>query len=329
MSTNRLRIAQLFPAAARGLLAVGTALAIGLAPARASEKIVVPISQVSAAQKGQFVTVQGEIAEERAFKAGMRYRLRDGDAAITLVLFDRALKQSPGIDQLLPGALVQAKGKVDVYRGEQQIVPVRGSDVRILRPAPPVPSARIGDLTPADDGRLVVLSGQLVGADSFSAGFKFQLDDGSGRIALTVFENVYDGLARPEQVNLGARVSVTGVLSLYKTALEVVPAAGARLQVLSPPVRQAEQRALASISDRDHGALVRVAASVVRLDKRGEEALIKDDTGVQKLRLKGAVAKRVALKPNDSIEAIGKVHFSRKQGTVIDVVLPTDIKILR
>lgn len=224
---------------------------------------------------------------------------------------------------------MRVTGKVDTYRDERQIVPVRGSDVRILRPAPPVPSARIGDLTPADDGRLVVLSGQLVGADSFSAGFKFQLDDGSGRIALTVFENVYDGLARPEQVNLGARVSVTGVLSLYKTALEVVPAAGARLQVLSPPVRQAEQRALASISDRDHGALVRVAASVVRLDKRGEEALIKDDTGVQKLRLKGAVAKRVALKPNDSIEAIGKVHFSRKQGTVIDVVLPTDIKILR
>jgi hypothetical protein len=57
--------------------------------------------------------------------------------------------------------------------------------------------------------------------------------------------------------------------------------------------------------------------------------LIKDDTGVQKLRLKGAVAERVALKPNDRIEAIGKVRFSRKQGTVIDVVLPTDIKILR
>jgi DNA/RNA endonuclease YhcR with UshA esterase domain len=329
VNTNRLGIAQLFPAAARSLLAAGAALAATLAPVRAGEKVVIPISQVSAVPQGQFVTVQGEIAEERAFKAGMRYLLRDEGASVTLVLFDRALKQSPGIDRLLPGALVRVTGKVDTYRDERQIVPVRGSDVRILRPAPPVPSARIGDLTPADDGRLVVLSGQLVGADSFSAGFKFQLDDGSGRIALTVFENVYDGLARPEQVNLGARVSVTGVLSLYKTALEVVPAAGARLQVLSPPVRQAEQRALASISDRDHGALVRVAASVVRLDKRGEEALIKDDTGVQKLRLKGAVAKRVALKPNDSIEAIGKVHFSPKQGTVIDVVLPTDIKILR
>jgi DNA/RNA endonuclease YhcR with UshA esterase domain len=329
VNTNRLRIAQLFPAAARSLLAAGVAFAIGLATVRAGEKIVIPISQVSAVPQGQFVTVQGEIAEERAFKAGMRYRLRDGDAAITLVLFDRALKQSPGIDRLLPGALVQATGKVDTYRNERQIVPIRGSDVSILRPAPPVPSARIGDLTPADDGRLVVLSGQLVGVDSFSAGFKFQLDDGSGRIALTVFENVYDGLARPEQVNLGARVSVTGVLSLYKTTLEVVPAAGARLQVLSPPVRQAEQRALASISDRDHGALVRVVASIVRLDKRGEEALIKDDTGVQKLRLKGAVAERVALKPNDRIEAIGEVRFSRKQGTVIEVVLPTDIKILR
>ena len=329
MSTNRLRIAQLLPAAAKRLLAAGAAFAIGLAPVHAGEKVVIPISQVSAVPQGQFVTVQGEIAEERAFKTGMRYLLRDEGASVTLVLFDRALKQSPGIDRLLPGALVRVTGKVDTYRDERQIVPIRGSDVSILRPAPPVPFARIGDLTPADNGRLVVLSGQLVGADSFSAGFKFQLDDGSGRIALTMFENVYDGLARPEQVNLGARVSVTGTLSLYKTALEVVPAAGARLQVLSPPVRQAEQRALASISDRDRGALVRVVAGVVRLDKRGEEALIKDDTGVQKLRLKGAVAERVALKPNDRIEAIGKVHFSRKQGTVIDVVLPTDIKILR
>jgi len=329
VNTNRLGIAQLFPAAARSLLAAGAALAATLAPVRAGEKVVIPISQVSAVPQGQFVTVQGEIAEERAFKAGMRYLLRDEGASVTLVLFDRALKQSPGIDRLLPGALVRVTGKVDTYRDERQIVPVRGSDVRILRPAPPVPSARIGDLTPADDGRLVVLSGQLVGADSFSAGFKFQLDDGSGRIALTVFENVYDGLARPEQVNLGARVSVTGVLSLYKTTLEVVPAAGARLQVLSPPAREVEQRPLASISSEDQNDLVRVTASVVRLDKRTGEALIRDDTGLQRLRLKGAVAERVALKPNDRIEAIGKVRFSRKQGTVIEVVLPTDIKILR
>ncbi len=303
--------------------------ALGLTPAFAGEQVITPIGQITAGQKGRFVTIQGEIASERAFKAGMRYTLRDGDAAITLVLFERVLKQSPGMDRLLPGALVQVKGKVDVYRGEKQVVPARGSDVTIIRPAPPVPTLNIGDLKPMDEGRLVVLNGQLTAADSFSVGFKFQLSDDSGQIALTLFESVYNDLNRPEQVHVGARVRVTGTVSLYRGALEIVPATSQRLQVLSPPVLPVEQRALATISKEDRGKLVRVLASVVRLDKQSGEALIKDETGVQVLRLKGVVAKRVTLKPNDRVEAIGKVRFSREQQTVIEVVLPTDIKVLR
>jgi RecJ-like exonuclease len=201
--------------------------------------------------------------------------------------------------------------------------------VTIIKPAPPVPTLNIGDLKPTDEGRLVVLNGQLTAADSFSIGFKFQLSDDSGQIALTLFENVYDGLNQPEQVRVGARVRVTGTVSVYRGALEIVPAASQRLEVLSPPVLPpVEQRALNTISKEDRGKLVRVIASVIRLDKESGEALIKDDTGMQVLRLKGAVAKRVVLKPNDRVEAIGKVRFSRGKQT-IDVVLPTDIKVLR
>jgi DNA/RNA endonuclease YhcR with UshA esterase domain len=315
---------------ARATLAIGAALLLGLSSASAGEKVITPIGQVGATQKGQFVTVQGEIAEEHAFKSGMRYLLRDDGATITLVLFERALEQSPGIGRLLPGALVQATGKVGVYRDEWQIVPIRGSDVLIVKPAPPMPLRRIGDLKPEDEGHTVVLSGRLTDADSFSAGFKFQLEDGSGQMALTLFERVYDSLDAPERVNLGAEVRVTGTLSFYRGVLEIAPVDGGRLRVLSSPVRNdVKERTLASISSDDQGQWVRVTATVFRLGKAGE-ALIRDHTGLQRLRLKGAIAKRVALKPNDQIEAVGKVRYSRKQEEMaIEVVLPTDIRVSR
>ena len=312
------------------LVALATVIALW-APAHAAEKVVAPIGKIAAEYKGKFVTVQGVILSERCFKSGMRYLIGDDTGKITLVLFDRQLKQSPGPDRLIEGATVNVTGKVDVFRKELQIVPVRGTDVLIVEPAPPVHSPAIGALTQADVDRVVALQGTVTEAANFSAGFKFRMADDTGQITVTVFENVFDSLAKPQQLNVGATLSVTGKVDIFGNELQVVPASASRIRIVAPPAREAGLHALAQIGSNDQNAIVRVAGEVASVESfaHGSNVLLRDETGAQWLRLYQVVAKRVKLKAGDRIEAIGRVKVSKNKGIAIEVAVPADIQVKR
>ncbi|WP_169237844.1 OB-fold nucleic acid binding domain-containing protein [Candidatus Roseilinea sp. NK_OTU-006] len=298
-------------------------------PAHAAEKIVTPIGNITAEYKGKFVTVQGVIESERRFKSGMRYGISDDTGKITLVLFDRELKQAPGPDRLIEGARVNVTGKVDFFNKAAQIVPVRGTDVVIVQPAPPVASLAIGAISADNVGQMVAVQGVVIEASNFSAGFKLRLGDETGQIAVTLFENVFDALAKPEQINVGATLSVTGEVNTFGGNLEITPSSASRIRVVAaPPPRDVRHYLFCNISGNDHNAIVRVIGEVanIRPFDRGIEVLLKDETGAQYLRLYQVVAKRVNLNVGDEIEAIGRVRASRTRGIAIEVALPTDVQ---
>ncbi len=301
-------------------------------PAHAAEKIVTPIGKITSEYKGKFVTVQGVIQSERRFKSGMRYKLGDDTGQITLVLFDRELKQAPGPDRLIEGATVNVTGKVDFFKKEAQIVPVRGTDVVIVKPAPPVASLAIGAISADNVGQTVAVQGVVIEAANFSAGFKLRLGDDTGQITVTLFESVFDALAKPEQINVGATLSVTGEVNTFGGSLEITPGSASRIRVVaaSPP-RDVRHYLLCNISGNDHNALVRVIGEVANLQPfdKGIEVLLMDETGAQRLRLYQVVAKRVNLKVGDEIEAIGRVKASRTRGIAIEVALPSDVQVKR
>lgn len=300
-------------------------------PVHAAEKVVTPIGKITTEHKGKFVTIEGVIQSERRFKAGMRYVVSDDTGEITLVLFDRELKQAPGPDQLIEGATVNVTGKVDFFNKEAQIVPVRGTDVVIVKLAPPITSLAIGAVGSGDVGKTVLVQGVVVEASNFSAGFKLRLGDDTGQITVTIFENVFDALAKPEQVNVGATLSVTGEVNAFGGALEITPGSASRIRVVSPPARDVRQYALSQISDNDHNAIVRVIGEVARIEPfdNGSEVLVKDATGAQRLRLYQVVARRVKLRVGDKIEAIGRVKASKTRGVAIEVALPSDVQVKR
>ncbi len=300
-------------------------------PAHAAEKVITPIGKITTEYKGKFVTVQGVIQGERRFKSGMRYVVGDDTGKITLVLFDRELEQAPGLDRLIEGATVNVTGKVDFFNKEVQIVPVRGTDVLIVKPAPPVKTLAIAAVGPADVDSIVAVQGVVVEAFNFSAGFKLGLNDGTGRITVTLFENVFDALTRPEQINVGATLSVTGKVSAFGSGLEIIPGAAGRVRVVAPPNRDVRQYALSAISGSDHGAVVRVAGQVAEVKpfEGGSDVLIRDETGAQRVRLRQVVAKRVKLRVGDLIEVIGRVHASKAKGVTIEVALPGDVQVKR
>ncbi|MCS7056989.1 MAG: OB-fold nucleic acid binding domain-containing protein [Thermoflexales bacterium] len=300
-------------------------------PVYAVEGGVTPIGKITAGHKGKFVTIEGVIQSERRFKSGMRYAVSDDTGEITLVLFDRALKQAPGPDQLIEGATVKVTGKVDFYNKEAQIVPVRGTDVVIVKPAPPIASPAIGTIGLGDVGKTVTVQGVVDEASNFSAGFKLGLRDDTGRITVTIFERVFDALSKPEQINVGATLRVTGEVNAFRGALEITPGSAQRIHVVAPPVRDVKQYALSEISGNDQNAIVRVIAEVVRVQPfdKGIEVLIRDETSAQRLRLYQVVARRVKLKPGDMIEVIGRVKASKSRGVAIEVALPGDVQVKR
>lgn len=304
--------------------------ALSWLPVRAADKIITPIAKITTEYTGKFVTVQGVVVGERRFKSGMRYVVADDTGKITLVLFDRELQQVAQPSQLTEGATLNVTGKVNFYKQEVQIVPVRGTDVIVAVPAPPITHVAISALGQTDLGKTVAVHGVVVGASSFSAGFKLTLNDGSGQVAVTLFENVYDGLAKPEHVNVGATLTVTGKVNAFANKLEIVPSAGHKIRVAAPPPnREVPLYALGAISGNDHDAVVRVEGEVARMTAfaHGVDLLLKDETGAQTVRAHQVVMKRVKVNVGDRLIVIGRVRASKAKGLTIEVAMPSDIRV--
>ncbi|MFN3763088.1 MAG: OB-fold nucleic acid binding domain-containing protein, partial [Anaerolineae bacterium] len=83
----------------------------------------------------------------------------------------------------------------------------------------PVPVTPIGKL-PEHMGQEVTVEGQVVSVASFSKGFKFTLDDGTGRVVLLMWHNVYDDCRDARKINIGARVRATGTVGTHGSELQ-------------------------------------------------------------------------------------------------------------
>lgn len=289
---------------------------------QAAEKVITPIEKLTTEYTGKFVTVQGAVAGTRKFKSGMRYTLDDGTGRVTLVLFDRELKQVLKRDQLGDGAIVNVTGKVDFYNEAAQIVPVRGTDVVLIAPAPVISPTAIRDVR---KNTTTLVQGEVVEATNFSAGFKLTLSDGTGTLAVTLFERMFDALADVNKINVGATLKVKGKVEDYRGTLEMVPS---EVTVLTTKPRVVKSYDLGAITGNDHNAVVQIEGEVASVTPfaDGADVLVTSATGAQSLRLWDVVAKRVKLNVGDNVVVIGRVHASKK-GITIDVAMPGDVQI--
>ncbi len=294
---------------------------VGL-PARAAEKAITPIEKLTTEYAGKFVTVEGSITGLRKFKSGMRYTLDDGTGKVTLVLFDRELRQVPKRDQLSDGAKVNVTGKVDFFKEEAQIVPMRGTDVVVIAPAPVISPTAIRDVR-KDTTALV--QGLVTEATNFSAGFKLMINDGTGALNVTLFEDTFDALPDAARLNVGATLKVKGKVSDYRGALEIVPDS---VTVVETKPREVRKYDLSAISGNDHNAVVQIEGDIASMTPfaDGVDVLVTDAQGAQSVRLWNVVAKRVKLKVSDKVVVIGRVRANKK-GITIDVAMPGDIQV--
>ena len=224
------------------------------------------VADLTAERAGQWAAVRGQVVKVSPFSAGVRLTLDDGTGRANVVLWQDVYAVLSPTLQLTEGTQVAVQGEVSLYRGAIEIVPEIPADVTLvaaapapatLTPAPTVvptpttlPTAAIaptltappptvtpkptqaiasvpmGQLTPADKGKLVSVRGKIVEVINFSSGMKYRLDDGTGKVILLLWQNVFDKVPNRDKLVNGAQVSATGVVDVYRGEIEIIPKSG-------------------------------------------------------------------------------------------------------
>ena len=201
-------------------------------------------------------------------------------------------------------------------------------------PAPPtptpIPTVPIGGLAERT-GQEVTVEGRVVAVASFSKGFKFTLDDGTGQVVLLMWLNVYDDCRDARKINLGARVRATGTVQTYEGQLQIAPQWGRQVKALQAAAPSAPARPIASITAADQGQRVMIEGTVARIEK-GESNVrlfVNDGSGEILVLLWPNIYDRIPDRerldtPGTPVQVVGEVKIYKGTLEVIPV-LPYDV----
>ena len=136
----------------------------------------------------------------------------------------------------------------------------------------------------------------MVGIASFSRGFKLTLDDGTGRIVLAIWHEVYDDCWDAEKTNRGAWLRASGEVAVYEGELQLQPDGGADVKAIQAAAAWAPQRAIGSLISADVGQRVMIEGQVLRVQgfSSGVSVSVGDETGEVVVYLWRNILDRVA-----------------------------------
>jgi DNA/RNA endonuclease YhcR with UshA esterase domain len=179
------------------------------------------LSHITLTDLGSQVLVQGRVVAMEGIKGGLKALLDDGTAQIAVVLWEQVYSSLDQPTDLDLGADITISGEVSAYEGEIEIIPRKVSDIIIESPSTRIPWVSVNEITRDDVGRVLQVRGLLGAPEGFSAGVKFPLKDGSGRITVILWSNIYQELKpRPAEDML---TQVTGLIDIYNGKLEIIP----------------------------------------------------------------------------------------------------------
>lgn len=149
-------------------------------------------------------------------------------------------------------------------------------------PSTPTPSVNtLASLANLPDDTPVTVEGTVVFTESFSRGFKFTLDDGTGRAVLLFWDTLYAEFGSKPQLNIGAQVRVRGAVGRFDGELQVTPYGGNEVVVLQPGYRAGTQVPTGQLSGAS-GQRVRITGEIVDIftfDNGNTKITINDGSG--------------------------------------------------
>ncbi len=200
-----------------------------------------PIDSLQPTEKGERVTVRGQVVQLRDLGKGHVVTVRDATGKLDVVLWQGSVGDFVKRAGLRKGQELTATGLVKVFRGKMQVVPGEDdlgelevaeggalaapkSDAPRAAPAPaPAGGVAIGSLQPAHENQRVTLQGKVASVrDAGGKGYIVTLSDDTGRIPVMFWNAATGDLVAKLGIGPGAGLSVRGKLRLYKDHLELV-----------------------------------------------------------------------------------------------------------
>jgi len=173
------------------------------------------------------------------------------------------------------------------------------------------PIVPFSSITQDSVGQTVTVRGKVVDTSSFSAGFKFLLDDGSGRMSLTLFDSTYKFVPNRAGLNLGADVQVTAEVTEFRGVQELQPKSGRDVRIITPGSSAAVP--VTSINQLGKpGELVAIEGSITEVKgfSSGANVFVDDGTGNVRVTLFNNVLAYVPkdrLVPGAAVRVYGKL----------------------
>ena len=201
-------------------------------------------------------------------------------------------------------------------------------------PTPPVRLSAIHSITEAQLGQVLTLEADVVDTASFSAGFKYTLDDGTGRIPLLMWHSVYDDCWDIAMINRGARIRVTGKVTQYEGQLEIQPRYGGDVKAVRAAVESAHRHDIGSITGADQGEILLIEGSVIRTE--GMPAAVKvfvgDESGEIPVFIWRTILDRMGHNTGlgtagSRVRIVGRLQLYRSNLELVPLV-PQDVTVL-
>ncbi|HXF68982.1 MAG TPA: OB-fold nucleic acid binding domain-containing protein [Thermoflexus sp.] len=272
------------------------------------------------------------------------------------------IRLSPGLRAALPetppvGARLRVWGRLRRIHGEPMLFPELSLDLRwdpmaaspvptptpilTLTPIPvPSPSPTVSPtprpLPTATPFPLPELSGQLVGSrvtvegvvvdlQGFAPGWALTLEQAEKRLRVFIPTEQMVQVPGREGLYLGATIRATGVLTLYRGELELLPQRGRDIIVRKGTRPEAPLRSIGTLSPSDQGARVRVMGQVLEVApfSAGLRLLVRDESGALPVILWENVAAMVPDRLKEkgaNVEIIGQVRTYRGELQLIPTV---------
>lgn len=183
-------------------------------------------------------------------------------------------------------------------------------------------------------GQEVTVEGEIVGVESFAAGFKFTLDDGSGQVTLLMWHAIYDECWDAPELNLGSRVRVTGEVGEYEGQLQIEPQWGGAVKALEPGTPWTERLPIGSLSGANEGQRVTIEGQVVRVEglSSAVKVFLADETGEIVVFIWRTILDRIPQNtalgtPGSQVRVVGLIEIYRSNLEIIPS-LPHHVAIL-
>lgn len=183
------------------------------------------------------------------------------------------------------------------------------------------------------EGRITV-RGRVVATASFSRGFKFTLDDGTGQVTLLMWDNVYDESPAAPRLNVGATVLAEGEVGEYEGELQLTPPFPDNVTVVAEGGPFAPDRSIDSLGGH-LDELVTISGEIVNVEDAGSgvKIWVADETGQVQVFIWDNVLARIPQAnpalgtPGTRVHVTGRVQEYKGALEVVPT-LPYDVEVL-